>query len=82
MTKYTYPTLDYREHRRCNCGKLMIRRMSTEIDNVIDGMPVKEWTWWCNCGNRETGGMLKGVPETTWVKKEWERVNNIEKESK
>ncbi len=80
MTKYIYPQLNYHEHRRCGCGKLMIKRMSTEIDNVINGMPAKEWTWFCNCGNRETGGMLKGMPETTWIKQEWERVNNIRRE--
>lgn len=81
MTKYIYEQLNYKEHIPCpNCEKLMVKRMSTEIDNVIDGMPAKEWWYWCNCGCKETGGMLKGMPETTWVKQEWERVNNIRKE--
>jgi hypothetical protein len=78
--KYIYPQLNLKEHITCpTCSKLMIRRVSTEIDNVIDGMPAKEWWWFCaGCGCKETGGMLKGMPETDWVKSEWERVNNIE----
>ena len=86
MTKYIYPQLNYREHIPCpNCQKLMVKRVSTEIDSIInDGvnkMPAKEWHWFCCCGNKETGGVLKGMPETDWVKKEWERVNNIQRES-
>lgn len=77
---YKFEPLNMKEHIRCpNCGKLMIKRVFTEIDNVIDGMPAKEWTYWCNCGNIQTGGILKGMPEIAWAKKEWLRVNNIEK---
>ena len=79
---YIYSQLNLKEHITCpNCEKLMVKRMSTEIDNVIDGMPAKEWWWYCCCGAKETGGMLKGMPETDWVKNEWERVNNIEKDN-
>ena len=78
MTKYTYEQLNYKEHIPCpNCQKLMVKRMSTEIDNVIGGMPAKSWTYWCNCGNIVTGGMLKGIPELRWCKEEWRRVNNV-----
>jgi hypothetical protein len=60
----------------------MIKRVSTEIDSIINNgakkMPAKEWTYWCNCGNIEMGGLLKGTPELEWCKKEWRRVNNVE----
>jgi hypothetical protein len=49
------------------------REMSTELDDR------REWDYWCNCGNWEYGGILKGIPETTWVKNEWKRVNNIQR---
>jgi len=76
--KYIYEQLNYKEHISCpNCQKLMVKRVSTEIDSVIDGMPAKEWTYWCNCGNIQTGGILKGIPELQWCKEEWKRVNNI-----
>ena len=82
MTKYIYDQLNLKEHRVCpNCGKLMIKRVSTEIDDVIDGLPAKEWWWHCGCGAKETGGVLKGVPELEYLKREWERVNNIEKDN-
>jgi len=78
---YIYPQLNMKEHKRCPaCNKLMIKRMSTEIDNVIDGMPAKEWWWFCNCGYKMTGGVLRGMPELTFCKREWERVNNIRRE--
>ena len=78
--RYIYPQLNLKEHIQCPiCQKLMIKRVSTEIDAVIDGMPAKEWAWWCNCGNKETGGILKGMPETDYIKREWERVNNIKR---
>ena len=79
--KYIYNQLNLKEHIQCpSCQKLMVKRMSTEIDEVIDGKPAKEWWYWCNCGCKETGGMLKGMPETDWVKSEWERVNIIRRE--
>ena len=81
--KYVYDQLNMKEHLKCECGKLMIKRVSTEIDNIIrEGdkkVPAKEWWWYCCCGAKETGGMLKGMPETDWVKSEWERVNNIKR---
>ena len=47
--KYIYDQLDMKKNRKCPvCQKLMIRRVSTEIDNVIDGVPIKEWTYWGN----------------------------------
>ncbi len=77
--KYIYEQINYKEHITCPCcQKIMIKRVSTEIDNVIEGMPAKEWHWFCGCGCKETGGMLKGMPETTWIKNEWKKVNNIE----
>ncbi len=84
MTKYIYEQLNYKEHVTCpNCSKLMIKRMSTEIDAILrEGdrkVPAKEWWYWCNCGCKETGGILKGMSETTWIKQEWEKVNNIER---
>lgn len=78
--KYIYPTLNYKEHRRCpNCPRLMIKRVSTEIDASIDMEPAKSWQWWCNCGETMTGGMVRGIKETTWARREWERVNNIQR---
>ena len=79
--KYIYDQINMKEHLECSiCHKLMIKRMSSEIDLVIDGRPVKEWTYWCNCGNIVTGGVIVGVPELEYIKKEWERVNNIGRE--
>jgi hypothetical protein len=76
--KYIYEQLNYKEHITCpSCQKLMIKRVSTEIDEVIDGKPAKEWKYWCNCGNIVTGGMLIGIPELEYYKKEWKRVNSI-----
>ena len=84
--KYIYEQLNLKEHITCPCcDKLMIKRVSTEIDSIINNgvkkMPAKEWWWFCCCGAKETGGMLKGMPETDWVKQEWEKVNNIEKDN-
>ena len=71
---YKFEPLNMKEHRKCPvCGKLMIRRISTTVDNE------RMWYWWCNCGNAEGGDIVKGVSEISWAKKEWERVNNIEK---
>ena len=76
---YKYPSLNMKEHRRCpKCDKLMVKRMSDEIDNVIEGKPAKEWVWWCNCGNKETGGILIGTPTLEWYLTEWRRANNIQ----
>lgn len=67
-----YPDLNYKEHRRCECGKLMIKRTSITLDGSMN------WNWWCNCGETVTGGILEGMPETSWAKNEWKRVNMID----
>ena len=78
---YVYNQLNMKEHLECSiCHKNMIKRLSTEIDNVLDGRPVKEWTYWCNCGNVVTGGTLIGTPELQWCKEEWKRANNIRRD--
>lgn len=77
-THYIYPPLNMETHKICpSCVKLMIKRMSTEIDNILDGMPVKDWWWHCECGFKITGGIVKGMPELEYYKQEWERINNI-----
>ena len=75
---YKFEPLDMKEHRRCpDCPRLMIKRVSNPVDCIT---PMREWYWWCNCGNEETGGILRGISELEYYKKEWERVNNIRRE--
>jgi predicted RNA-binding Zn-ribbon protein involved in translation (DUF1610 family) len=57
------------------CGKQSILR---ETGMVLSSYPAQRLReWWCACGHREQGPVLREITEEEFLLKQWERANAV-----